>query len=274
MEFIFDNQQLKELLNNFYTLTKIRIVIFDRDFNKILSVPEYECNFCAALKKNIRAFEKCCQSDREACRICKETGKLHIYKCHTGLIEAVSPLQMNNIHLGYIMLGQIIDKSDKKNKKSDILNYVSDFTDMDFNDYFDKLTAKRTDQIHAAAKIMEICAYYLWVAEMIKINDDNIVLRLTNYINENLQSDLSVDYLCYHFNISRRQLYNISNSYYGMGIAKFIRKKRIEKAKQLLKAGYSVADTAALAGFYDYNYFSKVFRAETGVLPSKIKEKQ
>lgn len=273
MEFIFDNKQLNELMSNFYTLTKIRIVIFDRDFNKILSVPEYECVFCATLKKNIKGFEKCSQSDREACRICKETGKLHIYKCHAGLIEAVSPLEMNNIHLGYIMLGQIIDKSDKKSKRSEILNYISEFTDMNLSDYFDKLTAKRTDQIHAATKIMEICAYYLWVAKMIKINDNHIILRLNNYINENLQADLSVDHLCDYFDISRRQLYKISNTYYGMGIAKFIRKKRVEKAEQLLKAGYSVADAATLAGFYDYNYFSKIFKAETGLLPSKIKEK-
>lgn len=273
MKFIFDNMQLNELLNNFYTLTKIRIVIFDKSFNKIISVPEYECNFCTTLKKNTKAFERCCQSDREACRICKETGKLHIYKCHTGLIEAVSPLKMNSIHLGYIMLGQIIDKSDKKNKKTDILNYISDLTEMNLSESFDKLTAKRPDQIHAAAKIMEICAYYLWMAEMIKISDDHIVIRLTNYINENLQGDLSVDHLCDYFCISRRQLYNISNNYYGMGIAKFIRKKRIEKAEQLLKANCSVAEAANLAGFYDYNYFSKIFKAETGVLPSKVKEK-
>lgn len=44
MKFIFDNMQLNELLNNFYTLTKIRIVIFDKSFNKIYKFQYKKCH--------------------------------------------------------------------------------------------------------------------------------------------------------------------------------------------------------------------------------------
>ena len=47
--------------------------------------------------------------------------------------------------------------------------------------------------------------------------------------------------------------------------------KRILKAKDLLLSGeYSVARTAAAVGFEDANYFSRVFRAHTGVTPSDV----
>ena len=50
---------------------------------------------------------------------------------------------------------------------------------------------------------------------------------------------------------------SISGKYFGMSIARYIRKKRVAYAKEYLKDGKSVADTAKMVGIYDYNYFSK-----------------
>ncbi len=44
--------------------------------------------------------------------------------------------------------------------------------------------------------------------------------------------------------------------------------QRIEKAKVMLSVGKSVTDTAFACGFSDGNYFSTVFRRETGMTPS------
>ena len=58
-----------------------------------------------------------------------------------------------------------------------------------------------------------------------------------------------------------------------MSIAKYILKKRIEKAAQLLsESGCHVREAAINVGFYDYNYFSKVFKKEMGITPLKYKK--
>ena len=54
-----------------------------------------------------------------------------------------------------------------------------------------------------------------------------------------------------------------------MSIAAYIRKKRVENAASLLKSGSTVANAAISSGFEDYNYFSEIFKKETGILPSK-----
>ena len=58
-----------------------------------------------------------------------------------------------------------------------------------------------------------------------------------------------------------------------IGIAEYIRKTRISAAKKMLAQNESVSAVARKSGFEDYNYFSKVFKRETGLSPSQYKKK-
>ena len=269
MNITFDTEKLYEIMAHFYTLTKIRIVMFDDNFNQILSVPDNDCEFCGALKENAILSERCKLCDTNARSVCRNTNNIHTYICHAGLTESIAPIKMNGFILGYVMLGQIIDKSEKKKKKNEILSYAHDYTDRDLAEEYDKLTTKNKKQIEAAANIMEACACYLWVNNLVRVNEDCLSVLISTYINNNLTADLSVDALCSHFRISRNKLYKISRDSYGIGIAAYIRKRRVENAASLLKSGSTVANAAISSGFGDYNYFSEVFKKETGILPSK-----
>ena len=58
-----------------------------------------------------------------------------------------------------------------------------------------------------------------------------------------------------------------------MSIAKYVKKKRIAIAKDALEIeGTHISDAADAAGFTDYNYFSKVFKSETGLTPGEYKK--
>ncbi len=273
MKFVFEKEKLTELMRDFYTLTKIRLVVFDSDFNKVAAYPENECEFCCKIKESENGRLLCKKSDKEAFERClREQNSFEIYKCHAGLIEVVSALKMNDIVIGYIMFGQIVEKSDRKNKKDEITEYLSGFSKNNTEDaerIFSLLVSKSDVQIKAAAKIMESCACYLCVSELVKVDEGELIFHLDNYINNNISEELTVSSLCKRFGISKNRLYSISNSIYGMGIANYIRKKKVALAGKYLKLGYSVADAAEKAGFYDYNYFSKIFKRETGILPSR-----
>lgn len=269
MNISFNKDKLYEIMAHFYTLTKIRIVVFDDELHKILSVPEYDCDFCRELKTDNELKLRCVQCDKKARESCLKTGKMHIYTCHAGMIEAIAPLRMNGVVLGYAMLGRIIDKSEKKKKKEDILNYIKEYVPKDLNNEYEKLTTKTKKQITAAANIMEACAYYLWANELVKVNEDCLSVLIAKYIDARLTSDLSVESLCEQFGISRNKLYKIAHESYGMSIAAYVKKERLKKAALLLESGATVAEAAVNSGFEDYNYFSTVFKRELGILPSK-----
>ena len=255
MNFKYDKDKLLSLMYDFYILTKIKIVVFDINFNMVASVPSEDCDFCRELKKNTNESIKCENCMKEAGEICRKKNELNIYKCHAGLAEAIAPIKINDITVGFIMLGQILEQSDadSENRRN--------------------LTVKNTLEIKSAAKLMESCVCYLLMNDIITQNSDNLILDLMNYINDNLSSELTSQKLCSEFSISRNKLYKISKDYFGMPIAEFIRKKRIEYATQLIKQGTSVTTAAEMSGFCDYSYFSKVFKSYKGYSPAKSLKK-
>ena len=153
-------------------------------------------------------------------------------------------------------------------------DYISKFTNKNIQSLFESINSLNYEQIKSAAKIMEALISYLIVSDIIKEGNGDIILGLNHYIENNISSDLSVDKICREFKISRNALYKLSQNYFGMSIGKFIRKKKMETAANLIKNGSSVALASEAVGFYDYNYFSKSFKLVMGVSPNKFKIKK
>ena len=100
-----------------------------------------------------------------------------------------------------------------------------------------------------------------------------VIKRFSEDIDLNIDKELNNDLLCKTFFISRTKLYQIATNSYGKSISKYILFKRIQKAKQLLQEGTSVAHTAKKTGFIDANYFSKVFKKEVGITATSYQKK-
>jgi len=269
MNITYDMQQLNEIMNDFYSFSKIKIVLYDNEFNTITAVPFEESDFCAAIRKNPEGLCRCDKSSLCALKLCRQKNSLNIYNCHSGLIEAVAPIKLNGVILGYIMLGQILEEKEKNTKRQEFIDYANNLALEDVSDYFDRLTVKTFNEIKSAAKIMESCVCYLLMNEVIKEDSGNIAIALNRYIEENPRENLTVDAICKKFSVSRNMLYRISESFFGMSIAKYIKRKRLEKASELIADGVSVTEAAELTGFCDYCYFGKIFKTEMGVPPSK-----
>lgn len=269
MNLLFDHSQFQSLMTDFYIITNIKIVFYDRNLRPVIAVPEYDCEFCAAVKENPDSLA-CCEAciEREVAQ-CKKTNQLHCYRCHCGLTEAVAPVWVDDILVGYIMFGQIMDEEDRQQNKEEILSYVSSFATRDMEPLFDAITCKNQEQIRSVATFVEACISYLIMHRLVRKDQTSLAFRITHFINTNLTADLSVEQLCATFSLSRSALYRLFRDCCGMSVAKYIRKKRIQAAAQWIREGMSVTEASGRAGFPDYNYFSKVFKSETGVLPSK-----
>ncbi len=71
-------------------------------------------------------------------------------------------------------------------------------------------------------------------------------------------------------NLSKRRFGELFKSLFSTTPNRYILLKKIQLAQQLLSVKtISITDIAASCGFSDVYYFSKVFKAETGVSPSK-----
>ena len=49
----YDTAKLHKILKDFYTLTKIKIVLIDNEFNELLAYPSERFEFCDRIRKNL-----------------------------------------------------------------------------------------------------------------------------------------------------------------------------------------------------------------------------
>ena len=87
------------------------------------------------------------------------------------------------------------------------------------------------------------------------------------YLEENIQEKIGVAKLAEFTGVSYRRYTEIFRDRTGMTANEYIRKKRIELAKQLLTETGNIQHAAIDAGFGDLAHFYRVFKQITGVTP-------
>jgi YesN/AraC family two-component response regulator len=90
---------------------------------------------------------------------------------------------------------------------------------------------------------------------------------ILEYIDANLEGNLSLEALEKKFYITGSYLCQIFKQTTGSTLHEYIIYKRISRAKQLLLKGDSAANTSFKCGFSDYSNFVRAFRKVTGYSP-------
>lgn len=278
MKLEFDREQLLELMKDFHILTGIRIVLFDDEYQELLSYPQNDCQFCHLLKHHPSTRDLCIQSDRRSFEQCQLKKKLIIYHCHAGLIEATVPLIDNHIVIGYLMFGQISDAASFEKLitvlSENVFKHVFSSTSVseDFYSLAKEIPLKTTEEIYAAAKIMEACTFYALLNESVALRRQNFTNRLRSLLLSHLNENLDACTVASLLGISRSNLYHSCEQYLGIGIGEYVRTLRLDIARNLLKeTNLTITEIADKVGFNDYNYFCRVFKKETGYSAKKYR---
>ncbi len=269
----FDLQSLEKLLYDFYNLTNIKTCLYDSEGNEICYYPTKLSAFCDILRKNKAADQRCKDCDKLAFANCRKMRSQYVYTCHAGLQECISPIIYNNHIIGFIMLGQI-----KSNDETDYANFEKNFSEAlqkKLRSAYDGLPIISKEKLISAFRILDACTGYELFKTLVHIHENSIDTQIDKYIHENLSMPLSVSNLCSEFRLSRYELYTICNEYFSCTPAEYIKKRRLAHACKLLTTtALPVNEIAIRCGIPDYNYFSKVFKSNYGLSPTKYKSSQ
>lgn len=124
--------------------------------------------------------------------------------------------------------------------------------------------------LHAA--FFEIVAIHLRDREQRPDVPLRIAHKMKSYMDENYHMTVSVEAFAKKHGVSRNYLYTLFKKEYGVSPKEYLTQLRLEKAKRLLASEtehLSVSEVAFAVGFSDPLYFSRLFRKEVGVSPSK-----
>lgn len=96
------------------------------------------------------------------------------------------------------------------------------------------------------------------------------VAAAIDYINENLDGDLSLETLASQCYFSKQHLLRTFHRAMGLSVHQYIQKKRLLTATQYIQNGCSPKEAAIRCGFFDYSVFYRAFKKEYGFPPSKL----
>lgn len=95
------------------------------------------------------------------------------------------------------------------------------------------------------------------------------VSPIIDYINTHYHEPLSLDMLADRFFVSKYHLSHEFNRQMGISLYRYIQKKRLMIARQLLSQGKKPNEVFRMCGFGDYTCFYRAFRAEYGIAPKE-----
>ena len=271
----FNLDQLQSLLKDFYTLTRIRITVFDDTFRELVSYPEKISPFCQLIRTDPEAYRQCMLCDKKACETASGQHKPYTYQCHAGLTESIVPLYLGNLDIGYLLFGHIFAYDSHEEGFQKIENLCKSYTisreALKASAY--ELPIIPKEYITSASHILQAVASYLCLERMAVLRQKDLPVRIDEYINEHYTEQIDVSDICARFQIGKTYLYEIAGQNYGIGIAEHIRRLRIERAKRLLteEEDMSITEIAGECGFTDYNYFITVFKRLVGVPPKQYR---
>ena len=267
------NADMTALMEHFYILTGLRMVLFDENEQELLAYPAERTPFCAHMRQSEEFDAHCRACDRRSFSHCRKTQTLTVYRCHAGLIEACAPLTSEGRTIGYVMFGQITDVQDREALRASLQALATAYgTAAVSEDTVRRIKRKSEQQILAASKILEACANYILLKDMIRPSGKALFDRINTFIRAHLHEPLSVERLCSEFHISRTNLYNAMHPHAAGGVAAYIRRCRLQAAAELTKSSdLPIDEIAARVGFDDYNYFLRVFKKVYGSSPKKLR---
>ena len=99
------------------------------------------------------------------------------------------------------------------------------------------------------------------------------ISKIADYIRLNYSQELTATVLGNYANMTYANLSRLFKKEMGITIGKYISSMRCMEAGLLLrKSHYSIQEISAYVGYLDNNYFVKVFKKETGYLPSEYRK--
>jgi AraC-like DNA-binding protein len=101
------------------------------------------------------------------------------------------------------------------------------------------------------------------------IQYDERIVNILSYINENLDSDLSIDNIASRFYMNRYYLMHHFKNQTGYTLHNYILQKRIAKAAALIKKGLQITYVSDQCGFKDYSSFVRAFKKSFGLSPKQ-----
>lgn len=263
----YNAEKLERIISDITVLTGISIAVLDTDCKTIVRSARSN-EYCSLLQTMEIENKYCRQCDMKILNRCKGSKKLERHICRAGLYDSAMPIIKDDNVVGFVLMGQV-----RSSGSPAIPEYIPDAESKilkQLNKSYEKAPFISKNQLEALYDLLPRILF----DSAIDFVYDPFAIEIMQFIDANLQADLSIKQLCERFYISKNRLFEIFRSNLECTVTGYINEQRIKRAKELLKqSNNSILSIAEKVGIYNYTYFCKLFKKLSGVTPTEYRKK-
>lgn len=259
MEYIFSDEMLK-LLDHFTSLTEVRIAFFSLGGEELcIGKNRSICGYCR-MRRRASVFNNACLADDQRGRDASlEKPGVHFYQCHAGLCEAVMPVMVGEVPIGYAMIGQFRLAGAPGEARSDREQQA-----------LAKLPEFSREKVDDLLSMFEVLIHHIANHALVGRRDFDLLNPLIERMCSDPSEGLSLGEAARFVGLSASRLSHLFTSMMGISFKRFQMVQRLELAERLMKAhpGWRMARIAEACGFEDPLYFSRAYKKLRGIPPT------
>ena len=272
---IIFSRYLQEALDHFSACFGIRIAFFNTLGQELkVGLQQSACEYCRKVRGELGLVERCLQSDRDRMAEAEKCRRSVNFRCHAGLREVVKPVYLDDLLIGYIMMGQIRNSDMPSNT---ILEQwiKAGGLEADLKKSFLAVPYIEPAKIEHIVGIFEALVENTVARNAYKLENEEPMFRLKNYLLLHIDRNVPLAEAAAFLNWSKSKLTHTMKLKAGLSFKKMQLEMKVAYAEQLIgEYGVNVAEAGYAVGFHDPGYFSRIYKKYRGKPPVSIKKQR
>jgi ligand-binding sensor protein/AraC-like DNA-binding protein len=265
--------QAQEVFDSFTRLLDIRIVFFDAEGKEFNAGDNKDiCEYCLMLRNELSCGRFCNQWDRKNQIKARQTGRLNVYKCYSGMTEAVMPVITEDELIGFIMIGQF-RTSDKFALPPQIQKISQQREKLLKTAYF-RAPFYEESKVAEIVQLFSVLVNFIVSHHLIAVKNEDPVKIILEYIRRNPLSNLTPSQAAKMVFRSESSISHLFKRATAMGIVEYQIEKKLCRGEEIIRENpdIQIKKAAAMAGFSDPLYFSRLYKRKRGFSPSQFRQ--
>ena len=164
---------------------------------------------------------------------------------------------------------EIVLRSEHEAFNAGSVNYAFDYR----KDYLTQVNALQSAEKIRSWFVDNMTAITGSIHNQAEEKDESTVSRACKFIQENFRRELSLDDVSKEVNVSPYYFSKLFKEEIGENFIDYLTSLRIHNAKELLRRPVlSIREAGLQSGYADPNYFSRIFKKQTGMTPREYRE--
>ncbi|MFC1504430.1 PocR ligand-binding domain-containing protein [Spirochaetota bacterium] len=264
------SEDILKIFKSLYNFFDVRVCFTSPTHEIINAVQNRPSDYCYLLRTKLFSQQLCWDFDKAKQKEATEQKHMIHYQCHAGLLEIVYPIYMGDNLLGYILIGQI--RTTKKIKDDIEKAWIEKIGPLyELQEAFDKLPYISEEKLADFLDIIRIIIEYIIMQKMITAKGNIIVQRILNYIQENINKNISINDLARLTGKSYSTVSHLFKNVIGTSVKEYTIDAKLRMAEQYFTEtpDISIKEIASRLSFNSTVYFSRIFKKYRGKNPRR-----